>query len=109
MKKGYTYILSNAKRTLLYVGMTNDIEVRVLQHKAGTGSKYTAKYHLKYLMHFEAFSSIEQAIEREKQLKNWHKEWKWNLIKESNPELNDLAEDWFDEDDIESVKTGNLK
>ncbi|WP_425390337.1 GIY-YIG nuclease family protein [Ekhidna sp.] len=109
MRNGYTYILSNAKRTLLYVGMTNDIEVRVLQHKAGMGSKYTKKYHLKYLMHFETFPLIEQAIEREKQLKNWHKEWKWNLIKAHNPELNDLAEDWFDESDIESVLTGKLK
>ena len=101
--------MSNAKRTLLYVGMTNDIEVRVLQHKAGIGSRYTSKYKLKYLMHFETLPSNQLAIDREKQLKNWHKEWKWNLIRENNPELIDLAKDWFDEKDIESVLTGKLK
>ena len=108
MKKGYTYILSNYKRTVLYVGMTNDIESRVLQHKAGQGSRFTSKYKVIYLMHFESFPSINSAIEREKQLKNWHKEWKWNLIKENNPLLTDLAKDWFDEKDIKAVKTGSF-
>ncbi|WP_421764372.1 GIY-YIG nuclease family protein [Ekhidna sp.] len=108
MKKGYVYILSNYNRTALYVGMTNDIEDRVLRHKAGIGSVHTAKYKLKYLMYFETCPSIQEAIAREKQLKNWRKEWKWNLIKESNPNLNDLAHDWFDEKDVESVKTGNF-
>lgn len=88
--------------------MTNDIENRVLEHKAGIGSQHTTKYQLKYLMHCEECPSIEEAIAREKQLKNWRKEWKWNLIKEINPDLKDLATDWFDEKDIESVKSGKF-
>ena len=108
MKKGYIYILSNHKRTALYIGMTNDIENRVLEHKAGVGSQHTSKYKLKYLMYYEECPSIEEAIIREKQLKNWHREWKWNLIKEDNPHLSDLASGWLDEKDIESVRSGKF-
>ncbi len=108
MKEGYVYILSNYNRTSLYIGMTNDIERRVLEHKAGVGSEHTKKYKLKCLMYFEKSPSIQEAIAREKQMKNWHKEWKWNLIKENNPSLEDLAFDWFDEKDIQSVLTGML-
>ena len=97
-------MLPNYKRTSLYIGVTNDIERRILEHKAGIGSTHTSKYKLKFLMHYETIPSIAEAIQREKQLKNWHKEWKWNLIKESNPTLKDLAEDWFDDIDIQSVK-----
>ncbi|MEQ9468288.1 MAG: GIY-YIG nuclease family protein [Ekhidna sp.] len=100
MKYGYTYILSNYKRTSLYIGSTNDIERRTLEHKAGIGSSHTSKYQLKYLMHFEKCPDMRSAIEREHQLKNWHKEWKWNLIKEHNPDLEDLAADWFAQEDI---------
>ena len=108
MKNGYVYILSNFNRTVLYIGMTNNIEVRILQHKAGIGSSFTSRYNLTDLMYFETFQNITSAIEREKQLKNWHKEWKWNLIKDQNPRLLDLATDWFDDVDIESVKSGDL-
>ena len=100
--------MSNYKRTILYVGMTNDVEVRVLQHKAGIGSVFTSKYSLKYLMYYEECPSIAMAILREKQLKRWHKEWKWNLIKERNEWLVDLAGNWYDERDILSVKTGRI-
>ncbi|MEP5611646.1 MAG: GIY-YIG nuclease family protein [Cyclobacteriaceae bacterium] len=103
MKRGYVYILTNSSRTSLYVGVTNDIERRTLQHKAGIGSKHTTKYKLKLLMHFETCPNIYSAIAREKQLKNWHREWKWNLIKELNPDFKDLASDWFDQEDIDNV------
>lgn len=108
MKNGYVYILSNFNRTALYIGMTSDIERRILEHKAGIGSIHTKKYKLKYLIHFEKCPFIKDAIAREKQLKNWHKEWKWNLIKQNNPNLEDLAFDWFDEKDIESVLTSKF-
>lgn len=108
MKNGYVYILSNYNRTALYIGMTNDIERRILEHKAGIGSEHTKKYQLKHLMYFEKFQIIKDAILREKQLKNWHKQWKWNLIKQNNPNLADLAFDWFDEKDIKSVLTGKF-
>ena len=57
-------------------------------------------------MHFEECPSVETAIFREKQLKNWHKKWKWNLIKENNPKFIDLAEEWFDELAVRSVVEG---
>ena len=97
---GYVYILSNYKRTSLYIDVTNDVERRVLEHKLGIGSKHTTRYNLKYLMYYEKLPSITKAIEREKQLKNWHREWKWNLIKEQNPQLADLAADWFTDADL---------
>lgn len=93
MKMSYTYILSNKSRTMLYIGVTSDIITRTIQHKNKEGSIFTKKYNLDILIYFEEFSAIEQAIAREKQLKNWHREWKWNLVKTKNPELKDLFEE----------------
>ena len=64
METSYIYMLSNKTRSMLYVGVTADLEKRIIQHKNGEGSIYTKKYHLKYLMYFE------QLIARKKQLKN---------------------------------------
>ena len=90
MKKSYTYILTNEKRSVLYVGVTSNLHKRIIEHKDGKGSLFTKKYSLKILVHFEEFTAIDQAIAREKQLKNWHRDWKWNLIKSLNPKLKDL-------------------
>ncbi len=90
-KGGSVYIMSNPKRTVLYIGVTSDLISRVIQHKNGQGSQFTKKYHCIDLLYHEEFSTIQEAIVREKQLKNWHREWKWNLIKEFNPELIDLS------------------
>lgn len=89
-KNGIVYILSNYKRTVLYIGVTSNLDKRIINHKYGSGSKFTAKYNLNVLLYFEQYPNINEAIEREKQLKNWHREWKFNLIKESNPEMKDL-------------------
>jgi len=94
MKQGYVYIMSNYNRNVLYIGVTNDLERRVKEHKSGKGSEFTSKYRCFYLVYFERIQGIEQAIKREKQLKNWKRIWKFNLIKEINPELKDLAEKW---------------
>ena len=93
MKNSYVYILSNIGRNVLYIGVTSDLQKRILQHKNGEGSEFTRKYKLKLLLYFEEFTDIHQAISREKQLKNWHKDWKWNLIRSENPELKDLFEE----------------
>lgn len=93
MKKSYIYILTNKNRTSLYIGVTSDLFKRVVEHKEGMGSVFTKKYKLSLLLYFEEFSEMNQAIAREKQLKNWHREWKWNLIKTQNPELKDLFEE----------------
>jgi putative endonuclease len=92
MKKGYIYILSNYKRTTFYIGVTTNIELRFQQHRNGTGSKFTEKYKLHVLVYFEEYQSIQLAIAREKQLKNWHRDWKIALIKSVNPRMKDLSE-----------------
>ncbi|MCK4529690.1 MAG: GIY-YIG nuclease family protein, partial [Candidatus Marinimicrobia bacterium] len=76
MKTSYVYILSNKMRTVLYVGVTNDLGRRIFEHKTGHGSKFTNKYNVSDLMYYEEYPSINDAIDREKQLKRWHKEWK---------------------------------
>ena len=96
MKPGYAYIMSNKNRTVLYIGMTNNLVARVLEHRADHGH-FTSKYKCYDLIYWEYFQRIPDAIDREKQLKNWHREWKWNLIKEMNPELKDLFDEINDE------------
>lgn len=86
--------MSNKKRTTIYIGVTNDLQRRVGEHKSLNGSSFTSKYKLFDLVYYETFNDIEQAIAREKQLKNWHRDWKYNLIKEQNPLLENLAADW---------------
>ena len=89
-KIGYVYIVSNYKRDVIYVGVTDDLIRRIWDHKNGKGSVFTSRYNVKYLIYFEEYPNIEEAISREKQLKNWHREWKFNLIKKENPHLEDL-------------------
>lgn len=72
--------------------MTNDLVMRVAEHKAHVNKGFTAKYDCKILVYYEELPTAEQAIAREKQLKNWHRDWKLNLIKELNPDLADLSE-----------------
>ncbi|MFC4723079.1 GIY-YIG nuclease family protein [Geojedonia litorea] len=90
MKSSYIYILTNNYRTTFYVGVTANLSKRIEEHHIENASKFTKKYNIKDLIYFEEFSDIEQAIAREKQLKNWHKEWKLNLIKTINPTLKTL-------------------
>ncbi|RXP46558.1 GIY-YIG nuclease family protein [Lutibacter sp. HS1-25] len=90
MQLSFVYILTNKYRTTLYIGVTNSLIDRVVQHKSRQGSKFTVKYNVTDLIYFEEFTDINQAILREKQLKNWHHDWKINLIKELNPTLKTL-------------------
>jgi len=90
LKKGYVYITSNKTRTVLYIGVTSNIKNRIKQHKEKKYEGFTKRYNVHDLLYYEIFDNIVDAIKREKQLKNWHKEWKWNLIKENNSELKDL-------------------
>ena len=104
MKLHYVYILSNKIRSVLYVGMTNDIERRIFEHKTGHGSKFCKQYKITDLMYYEEYPSTVDAISREKQLKNWHKKWKWNLIKETNRHFQDLSKDWFTREEYENIR-----
>ena len=76
----------------------------MLEHKAGIGSVFASQYQLTDLVHFEKFENMTDAIRREKQLKNWHAEWKWNLVRETNKDLADLAFDWFSVNEIEQFR-----
>jgi putative endonuclease len=88
--------MANTARTI-YVGMTNDPVARVLQHKQGVGSAFTAKYALTRLVYLEEVGDPYGAICREKQLKGWVRRRKLALIESANPGWVDLAEDWYDQ------------
>lgn len=92
-KKGYTYILASKKKGTLYIGVTNDLVKRIYQHKEGLSESFTKEYDVKTLVHFEIFEDIENAISREKQLKQWRREWKIGLIEENNPTWRNLYSD----------------
>jgi len=87
-------MLTNYSKTTLYVGVTNDLERRIREHKRGEGSKFTALYKAHYLIYYETFNNIDKAIKYEKQLKKWKREWKWELAMKTNPSLIDLSSDW---------------
>ncbi|MFS4481891.1 GIY-YIG nuclease family protein [Hyunsoonleella sp. 2307UL5-6] len=87
MNKYYCYILSNKNKTVLYIGYTDNLKRRLKEHLEGNGALFTKKYKVTDLMYFEEFNEMKNARLRERQLKKWHKKWKWNLIKESNPYL----------------------
>ena len=87
----YTYIMSSSNNSTLYIGVTNDLERRVAEHKSGSGSVFTKKYHCHKLVYFESFSDIDQAIAREKQLKGWKRERKDALIDSVNKDRRDLS------------------
>jgi len=91
-KGGYTYILTNKPFGILYVGVTADIAQRITQHRDGHGSAFVRKWQLRRLVLVEPHSTIEEAIAREKALKNWLRVWKLRLITESNPNWDDLSE-----------------
>jgi putative endonuclease len=105
MKTGYVYIMSNFKRTTFYIGVTSDLASRIYQHRAGELDGFTKRYHLKYLVYYEDAGTIVDAIAREKQLKNWHREWKINLIKSKNPEMKDLSNDVLGEGKLDVKPT----
>ena len=89
-QKYYCYILSNKNRTVLYVGYTSNLVERIKTHKSGKGAVFTKKYSAFDLVYYELYDESKSAKNREKQLKNWHREWKWNLIKETNQSLETL-------------------
>ncbi len=91
---GAVYIMTNQRHTTLYVGMTEDLKWRVIQHKNKEYSKsFTARYNLDKLVYYEILDHIETAIEREKQIKSWSRAKKIALIESMNPEWRDLFDD----------------
>ncbi len=90
-KKYYVYILANQPFGTLYIGITSDLIRRVYEHRSNAfPESFTARYGIHSLVHFEVFDDPENAIRREKRLKEWQREWKINLIERDNPHWDDL-------------------
>lgn len=90
-KGGFSYIMANRPFGVLYVGVTNDIHVRMHQHHEGRGSRFCQRYGIDRLVLVEPHAFIQEAIAREKQLKAWRREWKLELIEQANPIWDDLS------------------
>ena len=95
MKYYYVYILASECRGTLYIGVTNDLIRRMHEHKNGLIDGFTKKYNVHNLVYFQQCEYVESVIQREKQLKAWHREWKIKLIEETNPNWNDLTNTLF--------------
>lgn len=89
MKRFFVYILASRKNGTLYIGVTNDIARRVFEHRSGVVEGFTARHSIKRLVHFEEHATAEEAIQREKTIKKWPRQWKIDLIEKGNP-------NWFD-------------
>jgi len=90
MKEYFVYIMAHEPHGAIYVGVTNDLVRRAYEHKHGLADGFTKKYNIKTLVYYEITENIEAAIQREKLLKRWKREWKEQLIAASNPEWKDL-------------------
>jgi putative endonuclease len=86
----YIYILASKRKGTLYIGTTNDLARRVYEHKQGLVDGFTKKYGVHQLVYYENTNDVLGAIQREKQLKKWNRNWKIELIEETNPEWKDL-------------------
>ncbi|MBP5748636.1 MAG: GIY-YIG nuclease family protein [Treponema sp.] len=89
----YVYILSNYTNSTLYIGVTNDLKRRIYEHKNKLISGFSSKYNVNKLVYFEETTDIKSAIQREKNLKKWKREWKDELIKKNNPSFYDLSKE----------------
>ena len=87
----YVYMLASGRHGTLYIGVCNDLSNRLTLHRAGRGSEFVKKYGVTRLVYMETYASPQEAIAREKQLKNWHRDWKIRLIEEENPDWSDLS------------------
>ena len=92
-EKGYAYFMTNESNKVLYIGVTSDLKKRVLQHKNHEYEGFTDKYNCEKLVYYEECNDITAAISREKQLKNWHRDWKNKLVDDFNKDWNDLSEE----------------
>ena len=94
MSNYYVYILASKRNGTLYVGFTNDIERRMLEHKSKIYKGFTYKYDVALLVYFEEIETYNEAIIRERRVKKWRRLWKLNLIEKENPNWDDLSIAW---------------
>ncbi|HHX8283483.1 MULTISPECIES: GIY-YIG nuclease family protein [Vibrio harveyi group] len=88
------YILTSNNNAVLYIGVTSQLPQRIWQHKNGVVEGFTKKYNVHKLVYFELFEDMATAITREKQLKQWKREWKLALVRETNPNFLDLSTEY---------------
>jgi putative endonuclease len=86
----FVYILASRLQGTLYIGVTNDLRRRVQEHRDGEGGRFTQRYGVTRLVWFEQHGDINAAIQREKSLKRWPRDWKKNLIERDNPHWQDM-------------------
>ena len=92
-KQYYVYIMASRSR-VLYVGMTNDLQRRVEQHKQKLIEGFTQRYNITRLVYYEVTNDVHAALAREKQIKSWRRSKKTDLIESVNPAWKDLSETW---------------
>ena len=90
----YVYILTNRNGNVMYIGVTNNLERRLYEHKHHLADGFTHKYNVTKLVYFEYTSDVRVALEREKELKGWSRKKKDALVETQNPEWRDLGEGW---------------
>ncbi len=95
-KSYWVYVMTNHPHGTLYIGVTNSLEVRIWQHKAGVQDGFAKRYGLKRLVYFEEFRDVRNALSRETQPKGWLRGRKIEPIEEDHPRWKDLAADWYD-------------
>lgn len=86
----YVYMMASQKNGTLYVGVTNDLIRRIWEHKEGVGDSFTKEYSVENLVFFETHDEIANALQREKNIKHWNRDWKIALIEQDNPDWHDL-------------------
>jgi len=94
MKHYYVYLLTNWNNKVMYVGMTNNLERRIYEHKNKLINGFTKKYNINKLVYYEETSDVNSALSREKEIKKWRREKKDTLVLNSNPEWKDLSDEW---------------
>ncbi|MFA4954653.1 MAG: GIY-YIG nuclease family protein [Patescibacteria group bacterium] len=89
-KEYFVYILANHRNGTLYIGITNDLQRRISEHRSSGVDSFTGRHHLYRLVYYEITNSITTALNREKRLKKWKRDWKIDLIENTNPSWCDL-------------------
>ena len=104
----YLYILSNKNNGTLYIGVTNDLERRMFEHKNKLIEGFTKNYGLNRLIYFQTFQYINDAIKREKNMKKWKRQWKIDVIEKENPNWSDLSKDWSSHKEPETKRQNGV-
>jgi putative endonuclease len=93
MKFSYVYIVTNKRRGVLYIGVTTDLVRRISEHRQSLIAGFSKRYNLTGLVWYEVHEDVRAAIQREKNLKRWYRDWKIALVEKDNPEWRDLFEE----------------